>query len=107
MLRPISPLNSGTTLKDVFPNFPNYGKEITIRHLLTHRSGLVKYNRFIDRENKKQLLDKDVLLGLYETDSTYFTSGTKYAYSNTGYAILAQVIEKTSGISFSNFIKKI
>ena len=95
-----------TTLTDIFPEFPSYGKDITISHLLTHRSGLVKYNRFIEEGRTTQMLDKDVLQGLLATDSTYFPPGTKYAYSNTGYAVLAQVIERISAVSFSDFMKR-
>ena len=99
-------LSYTTKLTDIFPEFPEYGKAISIRHLLTHRSGLVKYNRFIEEGRKEQLLDKDVLNGLLQTDSTYFLPGTKYAYSNTGYAVLAQIIEKVSGVSFSDFMER-
>lgn len=95
-----------TKLKTIFPAFPAYGAHITIQHLLTHRAGLVKYTRFLTAGQKEQMLDRDVLNGLLETDSTYFQPGTQYAYSNTGYAILAQVVEKISGVSFSDFIQK-
>ena len=57
-------LSYTTTLKEIFPEFPDYGSDITIRALLTHRSGLVKYNRFIEEGQTKQMLDKDVLKGL-------------------------------------------
>lgn len=99
-------LSYETYLTDIFPEFPEYGKNITIRQLLTHRSGLVKYNRFIEEDQTEQMLDKDVLNGLLKTDSTYFHPNTKYAYSNTGYAVLAQIIEKTSGISFAEFMQR-
>lgn len=95
-----------TKLTDIFPEFPRYGKDITVRQLLTHRSGLVKYNRFIEEDRTQQMLDIDVLNGLLTTDSTYFQPNTKYAYSNTGYAVLAQIIEKVSGMSFPDFMKK-
>jgi len=93
-------------LTEIFSEFPKYGKEITIRQLLTHRSGLVKYNRFLEKDQTEQMLDKDVLKGLLKTDSTYFQPNTKYSYSNTGYAVLAQVVEKISGMSFAEFMKK-
>lgn len=99
-------LSYETKLTDIFPEFPKYGKKITIKHILTHRSGLVKYNRFIEKNRTEQMLDKDVLNGLLKTDSTYFYPNTKYAYSNTGYAVLAQVIEKISGMSFAKFMEK-
>ena len=99
-------LSYNTNLKEIYPEFPDYGKDITIKALLTHRSGLVKYNRFIEQGQTKQMLDKDVLKGLLKTDSTYFKPNTKFAYSNTGYTVLAQVIEKVSGVSFADFMSK-
>ncbi|MFT4524788.1 MAG: CubicO group peptidase (beta-lactamase class C family) [Bacteroidia bacterium] len=99
-------LSYETRITDVFPEFPKYGNDITIKQLLTHRSGLVRYNRFIEEGRTEQLLDKDVLAGLLETDSTYFQPNTKYAYSNTGYAVLAEVVAKISGVSFADFMQK-
>ena len=99
-------LSYETKLTEVFVEFPKYGEDISIRHLLTHRSGLVRYNRFIEEGQTEQLLDRDVLNGLFKTDSTYFAPASKYAYSNTGYAVLAQVVEKISGLSFPDFMKK-
>ena len=69
-----------TNLTEIFPEFPSYGKDITIEQLLTHRSGLVKYNRFLKEGQTNQMLDKDVFEGLLTTDSTYFKPNTKYAY---------------------------
>lgn len=99
-------LSYDTRLTEIFPEFPKYGSEITITQLLTHRSGLVRYNRFIEEGRVEQMLDKDVLNGLLTTDSTYFEPNTKYAYSNTGYAVLAQIVERVSGLSFANFMER-
>ena len=94
-----------TNLTQIFPEFPTYGKDITVRHLLTHRSGVINYSHFA-KEGKEQLLDKDVLEGLFGTDSTYFSPGSKYRYSNSGYAVLSQIVEKVSGFTFSEFMQK-
>lgn len=99
-------LSYETKLTEIFPEFPEYGENITIRQLITHRSGLVKYNRFLKDGQTNQMLDKDVLKGLLKTDSTYFKPNTKYAYSNTGYAVLAQVIEKITEISFAEYMQR-
>ena len=99
-------LSYETKLTEIFPEFPEYGKDISIRHLLAHRSGLVRYNRFLEEGSTKQMLDKDVFNGLLKTDSTYFFPGTQYAYCNTSYAVLAQIIEKISRISFAEFMQK-
>lgn len=94
-----------TTLKEVFPEFPEYGKEITIRHLVTHQSGIEDYYRFVTDERTEQMLDREVLDSLLHTTSTYFPPGTQYQYSNTAYAVLAQIIEKVSKQSFAKFME--
>lgn len=99
-------LNYDTTLKDIFPEFPPYGQGITIRHLLQHTSGLVDYESLLDDADTTQVLDRDVLNLMMAQDSTYFTPGTKYQYSNSGYALLAMIIEDISGLTYAEFIKK-
>jgi CubicO group peptidase (beta-lactamase class C family) len=93
-------------LTDIFPDFPNYGKKITTRHLLNHTSGLVAYEDLIPEDQKEQLKDKDVLEMMKKIDSTYFEPGSSYRYSNTGYALLAMIVEKFSGKSFAQFLKE-
>jgi len=99
-------LSYTTTLTEIFPEFPAYGSAISIQDVMTHRSGLVSYNRFLKDGQTEQMLDKDVLAGLLGTDSTYFPPGSKYRYCNTGYAVLAMVVEKISGQSFAEFMKQ-
>lgn len=97
-------LQYDTKLTEVFPEFPEYGKEVTIRQLLTHRSGLLDYERLYPRDSEDQLLDKDVLNLLMAQDSLQFPVNSRFKYSNTGYAVLAIIIEKVSGKSFKEFI---
>ena len=99
-------LSYDTKLTEIFTDFPEYGNKITVRHLLTHQSGLVDYNRFIEEDREEQLLDSDVLTYLKETHSSHFEPGSEYRYSNTGYAVLSQIVEKVSGMSFAKFMKK-
>ena len=53
-----------------------------------------------------QVHDIDVLSMMKSVDSTYFTPGTDYRYSNSGYAVLAMVVEKISGEPFAVFLQK-
>jgi CubicO group peptidase (beta-lactamase class C family) len=99
-------LSYESKLTEIFPGFPEYGKAINIRHLLTHQSGVIDYDEFIENDQIEQLLDKDVLDMMLSADSTYFTPGSQYRYSNSGYAILAQIVEKVSGLSFAAFMDK-
>lgn len=95
-----------TTLKDIFPDFSEYGKNITIKNLLQHTSGLIDYEDLISDTVTVQVKDKDVLSMLMKTDSTYFETGSKHKYSNTGYALLALTVEKISGKPFGEFLNK-
>ncbi len=99
-------LNLATTLGELFPEFPAYGREITIDQLLHHTSGLQAYEDIIPDTVKKQVKDRDVLNLMMRLDSTYFPPGTQYRYSNTGYAVLAMIIEKVSHQSYADFVRK-
>ncbi len=99
-------LSYDNKLSDVFPDFPEYAKAITIRHLLTHRSGLVSYFNLYPEDATKQIVDKEVLELLKKQDSTLFQPGKKFDYSNSGYAVLAQVVEKRSGKTFKAFLEE-
>ncbi len=91
---------------DPITKFLPYGKDITIRHLLTHTSGLRAYEELIPPGRTTQLKDIDVLDLLKGQTSTYFAPGSEWRYSNTGYAFLALIVEKASGMGFAEFLKK-
>jgi CubicO group peptidase (beta-lactamase class C family) len=78
-------------LTDFFPEFPAYGRQITLRHLLTHTSGLIDYEDVIPKGTEIPVLDRDVLRLLMQQDKTYFPPGTKYRYSNSAYSLLALI----------------
>lgn len=86
------------------PTLPAYANGITIRHLLTHTSGLLDYED-LPAESSAQLRDRDVLRLLERQESVYFPPGTGYRYSNTGYAFLALIVEAVSGQSFASFLR--
>ncbi len=90
--------------------FPGFNKKtgnlITVQQLLTHSSGIIDHYAFTDTMIVKHATDKDVLNAVKSTDSTYFTPGTQYRYSNTAYCLLAMIIEKISGMHYNDYIKK-
>lgn len=94
------------SLPQFFPDFPAYGRAITVRHLLTHTSGLVDYESLIPDSQTVQVLDNDCLELMKQVDSLYFPIGSQYRYSNTGYAILALIVERVSGKRFAGFLKE-
>jgi len=93
-------------LTNFFPEFPESGKLISVRHLLTHTSGLLDYEDLIPPGTTIPILDQDVLRILLKQDKTYFPPGTQYRYSNSGYALLALIVELRSGQKFARFLKE-
>ena len=98
-------------LSDVLPGFPAYGKAITIRNLLNHTSGLLDYEDLMAKEYPgkpddqiPQIHDAGVLALLEKVNTTKFPPGTKWEYSNSGYCVLAMVVEKVSGKPFGEFL---
>ena len=94
------------SLVNIFPDYPIHGEAITLRHLLTHRSGLLDYEDLIPASTTVQLKDQGVLELLRRQNKTYFPSGSAFRYSNTGYVFLALVVEKISGRSFAIFLRE-
>lgn len=99
-------LDLDDSLLDVFPDFPPFAADITVRHLLQHTSGLLDYESLMAEDATAQVLDADVLAMMKATEGTYFPPGTEYRYSNSGYAVLAMVVERVSGQSFARFLEE-
>jgi CubicO group peptidase (beta-lactamase class C family) len=103
-------------LTDIFPEFPAYGKSITIRNLLNHTSGLPDYEDlymsqypcFSEKKTPEdkipQIHDAQVLKLLEQQTTGRFPAGTKWEYSNSGYVVLGLVVQKVSGKSFGEFL---
>lgn len=90
--------------KRVPGSWPGYANGVTIRHLLTHTSGLRDYDDNVP-VTSPQLTDADVQVFVSSQSSLYFAPGDQYRYSNTGYAILARIVEHTAKQSFPAFLK--
>ena len=86
------------------PSLPAAADAVTLRHLLSHTSGLVDYEDHIPPGFEGQLHDIDVLHILEGQDRTYFAPGSDYRYSNSGYALLALVVGEASGSDFASFL---
>jgi CubicO group peptidase (beta-lactamase class C family) len=93
-------------ITDVFPEFPAYGRAITIRHLLTHTAGLPDYEDLMGPTwtALHQIQDDDVLNLLEHQTTPKFAAGTSWAYSNSGYVLLGLMVAKTSGEPFGEFL---
>jgi CubicO group peptidase (beta-lactamase class C family) len=98
-------LGLDTPLTEIFPDFPPYGRAITVRHLLTHTSGLWAYEDIMpDGPPDDQISDAAVLALMRGRDSTYFPPGSQYRYSNSGYVVLGEIVARRSGLPFPRFL---
>lgn len=103
-------------ITDVFPDFPAYGKTITIRNLLNHTSGLPDYEDLMAAAEKRkgvalwsaehQIQDAEVLELLKQEGAGKFAPGTQWSYSNSGYVVLGLVVAKVSGKPFREFLRE-
>jgi CubicO group peptidase (beta-lactamase class C family) len=94
------------TLSEIFPDFPAYGRNITIRQLLTHTSGLPDYEDLMGTQwtADHQITDDEVLALLKRQSAGRFAPGTSWAYSNSGYVVLGLIVAKASGKPFASFL---
>lgn len=93
------------------PSLPPAPGAATLHQLLTHTSGLLDYEDHMpgpaaDGAVPAQLRDADVLRILDAQDRTLFPPGSAYRYSNSGYALLALVVERASGRAFQSFLRE-
>ena len=91
-------------VKRWLPSLPPALDSVTITQLLSHTSGIIDYEDVIPPGTTTQVHDADVLALLQSQDSTYFKPGTKYQYSNSGYSLLALIVQKASGKTFATFL---
>lgn len=93
-------LELNTTIKDIFPDFPDYAKNITVQNILDHKSGLPNFNP--DEINSNM----EVVEFLKKHDTALYEPGKRFNYSNADYPFLVSIIEKISGKSYKEFLKK-
>ncbi len=103
-------------LMEIFPEFPAYGKQITLRHLLNHTSGLPDYEDLMlvaetPRSTwiwtpERQIQDDEVLRLLEKESQGNFAPGTSWSYSNSGYVVLGLIVAKISGKPYGEFLRE-
>lgn len=90
----------------VDPCAPHY-RDITVHHLLTHSSGVPNYTDFKDYNDfKGQARTPAELYAYFSTRELEFQPGTKFNYSNSGYALLGLLIESVSGQSYGAYLRE-
>ncbi|HEY9046080.1 MAG TPA: serine hydrolase domain-containing protein [Ohtaekwangia sp.] len=95
-------------IRKYFPELPNYGKTIKIKHLLAHTSGLRDQWALLTLAGwsmEDVITTEQILTLVAKQKQLNFETGTAFGYSNTGYTLLAELIARVTGQSFATFAK--
>jgi CubicO group peptidase (beta-lactamase class C family) len=99
-------LDLNDPLSKYLPDFPR-GNEVTIHHLLTHTSGIHPYTEKPDFiETVTVPVKPENLIESIKKDPYDFAPGSRWKYNNSGYFLLGTIVEKVSGQSYADFLKK-
>lgn len=103
-------------LSKYFPDY-KYGNKITIDNVLRMNSGIPDYMNFYNNVAKifsskaeaftnSSKKNREIIKKSFMTDPILFTPGATFKYSNSGYLLLGEIVEKASGTTYENFLKK-
>ena len=100
-------LSLDDTLQKFLPNFPTQGNRVTVRHLLTHTSGIKSYTSLGAKWARVIRLDlaPDSVVALFANEPFDFKPGDAWRYDNSGYFLLGMIIEKLSGKPYGQYLK--
>lgn len=84
------------------PELPDYGHRITIDHLLTHTSGIRDWQPLLNAAGG----DPDAMTMILRQRELNFAPGEEWSYSNSGYVLLPEIVERVSEMPFSEFARK-
>jgi CubicO group peptidase (beta-lactamase class C family) len=89
-------------------NAPSAWDKITIRHLLTHTSGIPSYTGFPQMMTRTVRMPAtlDEIIATFKDKDLEFQPGDKFTYSNSGYIVLGKIIERAAGESYETFLKE-
>jgi CubicO group peptidase (beta-lactamase class C family) len=94
-------------IRDFLPEMPDYGRPISIRHLVQHSSGIRDYEGFttlLGISYEDTYIQEEVLELLARQKTLNFAPGERYLYSNSGYLLLAEIVERVSGKTLRQFV---
>ncbi|MET3979082.1 CubicO group peptidase (beta-lactamase class C family) [Mucilaginibacter sp. UYP25] len=100
MLKEQGKLSIDNKVSEYFPNLPAWAKQISIKNLLQYTSGLP------DLKWKTIKNDADIWAGLQKLDKLDFEPGTQYAYNNSNTFLQRRIIEKITGLTFTEFVEQ-
>jgi CubicO group peptidase (beta-lactamase class C family) len=93
-------------IQEHLPEIPSYERPVTIRHLLNHTSGVRDYLTLMAVAGKRDedwYTDDDVLAMVARQQELNFLPGDEYLYSNSGYFLLSQIVQRVSGESLREY----
>jgi CubicO group peptidase (beta-lactamase class C family) len=97
-------------VRKYFPALPEYGRPITVRHLIHHTSGFRDYNGLLELAGFRSESDcpnvDEALELVFRQKRLNYPTGDEYSYTNTGYFLLGQIVEKVSGQSLNQFAQE-
>jgi CubicO group peptidase (beta-lactamase class C family) len=102
-------LNLDDDVHKYVPEVPDFGKKITLRHLIHHTSGLREYLPLASYSGWRSgdaLTERDVLDMVSKQKELNFEPGSQYLYCNTGYELLGVVVKRVSGQSLRDYAQK-
>ena len=106
-LEELGKLRVTDTVSAHLPDYPATGRTITIEHLLTHTSGIPNFTALPEYvPGQARRLSVDTLLAMFRDRPLDFPPGTRYSYSNSGYALLGAIIERLTQQSFAESVRE-
>lgn len=94
-------------VRKFIPELPQYGRVITIRHLLSHTSGLREWSNLVADQGyprgTRVTTQADLLDIIVRQKSLNYPVGDFYSYTNSGFALLPTIVERVSGMPFAQF----
>ena len=105
LLRDQGKIDVDAPVSRYLPGTP-HGDEVKVRNLLTHTGGYAEYTELpdIDMLGARPATNEEILASVVSSPLG-FKPGTKWQYSNTGYVMLATIVEKISGMSYPDFVR--
>ena len=94
-------------LSAYIPDYPS-GDEITIKHLLTHTSGIPNHTEFDDFNKERRVFHYNITetIKTFKNKPLEFNPGKKFSYSNSNYILLGFIIEQVSNMSYAEYIEE-
>lgn len=91
-----------------YPEAPATWEKVTVRHLLTHTSGIPSYTDLPDffAKRSRQPMTPVEVVKLTQDQPLLFEPGAQWKYNNTGYVLLGHLVERVSGMSYADYLRK-